>query len=286
MTDETTNPAPVDGPVADQEVAPEEPEAVEAQETEGEEGDQPAETVEVELDGQTYSVPADLKDSFMKAADYTQKTQELAEQRRQAEETLGKERDSFIQQAQAHRQSIQLYGELAHTDALLEKFQQVDWVKLQQEDPDQAQQLGFQRETLRDRRDALESEIEKKEYESRVTAEREHANRKDQLEATLARDIPNYSPELRTEMQQTAVRHGYTEQEVASVTDPRAMKMLHLAHLGEQVLKRQTATPKPKPVKPVSKVTGGSTPEKGPTDKQSTEAWMKRRNEQLRQRAG
>lgn len=281
MSDESTNPELDLEPVPETEVEPDETEALESQETEGEETDQPT-TVEVEVDGQTYQVPADLRDSFLRQADYTQKTQELAEQRRQVEETLGKERDSFIQQVQTQRQNIALYGELAHTDALLEKFQSVDWVRLQQEDPDQAQQLGFQRETLRDRRDALENEIEKQEYESRVAADREYGNRKNQLEADLARDIPNYSSELRTEMNQTAINHGFTEKELSTVLDPRMMKMLHLAHLGEQVLKRQTATPKPKPVKPVSKVTGGRAPDKGPTDQQSTEAWMKRRNQQVR----
>lgn len=265
----------------EQEVAAEE--VVEA--VEGEEAVETApEMAEVEIDGETYQIPAALKDGVMKNADYTQKTQELAEQRRAAEEHFGQEREAFVKNVQTQRENIALYGKLEHTESLLEQFSQVDWVKLQQEDPDQAQQLGFQRETLRDQSDKLHDEIERREYESKVTAEREYATRKDQLETTLAREIPNYTPELRGEMEQTAVGHGFTKQEVAQVTDPRMMKMLHLAHLGAEVLKRQNATPKPKLVKPVSKVTGGKTPDTGPTDKQSTEAWMKRRQDQLRSR--
>ena len=40
---------------------------------------------EVEIDGKTYKLPPELKDGFLRQADYTRKTQELAEQRRRME---------------------------------------------------------------------------------------------------------------------------------------------------------------------------------------------------------
>jgi hypothetical protein len=283
MSDQT--PGLFEEPVA--EPAPEttevETEVTEVEETapETEEPTEP-ETWEVEKDGQKYVVPYALRDEIMWHMDYTEKTQKLAEERKQATETLQKQQEAFHQQTQSQRENLALYGELAHTEKLLDDFSKVDLLTLQREDPDQAQMLGFQREALRDKRDALESEIERREHESRVQMERAAADRKDRLEADLARDIPNYSPELRSEMEQTAIRHGFTEREIAAVGDARMMKMLHLAHLGEQVLKKQTATPKPKPVKPVQKVTGGKAPDMGPTDKQAIDGWMERRNEQLR----
>ena len=231
--------------------------------------------------------------------DYTLKTQELAGKGRDLEgdrETLKGEREAFIQQAQTHRDNIGDYGELAHTDKLLENFRKVDFQKLQQDDPDQASQLGFQFQMLRDTRQQIVDRISKREYDARVTAEherdntmREHANRRDQLKASLARDIPNYSPELHGKMDETAIRHGFTQAELDSVTDPKMMRMLHLAHLGEQVLQRKraaTTQPAPKPVKPVPKVSGGQTPTTGPTDKQSTEAWMRSRTQQLKRDTG
>ena len=167
---------------------------------------------------------------------------------------------------------------------------------MQQDDPDQAQQLGFQFQMLRDTRQQIVDRISKMEYDARVTAERErdnamreHANRRDQLKASLARDIPNYSPELHGKMNETAMRHGFTQADLDSVTDPKMMRMLHLAHLGEQVLQRKraaTTQPAPKPVKPVPKVSGGQTPTTGPTDKQSTEAWMRSRTQQIKRDTG
>jgi hypothetical protein len=257
------------------------------------------ETVEVELNGLKYTVPAVLKDGYMMHGDYTLKTQELAGKGRELEsdrEALKGDREAFTQQAQTHRENIQDFGELAHTDKLLDSFRKVDFAQMQQDDPEQAQQLGFQFNMLRDTRQQIVERIQKREYDSRiqeeqkrVTAERETATRKDQLTATLARDIPNYSPDLQGKMNETAIRNGFTQADIDSVTDPKMMRMLHLAHLGEQVLQRKraaTAQPAPAPVKPVPKVGGGTTPTTGPTDKQGIDAWMRSREQQLKRGTG
>jgi hypothetical protein len=256
-------------------------------------------TVEVEINGLKYTVPATLKDGYMMHGDYTLKTQELAGKGRELDgdrDALKGEREAFNQQAQTHRDNIQDYGELAHTDKLLDSFRKVDFQQLQQEDPDQAQRLNFQFQTLNDARRQIVERIQTREYDARVTAERErgnatreHANRKDQLKASLARDIPNYSPELQSKMDQTAIRNGFTQADLDSVVDPKMMQMLHLAHLGEQVLQRKraaTTQPAPTPVKPVPKVGGGPTPVTGPNDKQGMDAWMRSRNQQIRRDTG
>ncbi len=314
-----TNPAPdAQEPAPEPEVAPEAPETTEAEgqeptpETEAPELDQtevqpdpleaalaaaaPTEpdTVEVEVNGLKYRVPAALKDGVMMHGDYTLKTQELAGKGRELEgdrEALKGEREAFNQQAQTHRDNIGDYGELAHTDKLLEGFRKVDFQRLQQDDPEQANQLNWQYSQLRDTRQQIVDRISKTEYDARVNAERErgqqvreHANRKDQLKASLARDIPNYSPELHGKMDETAMRHGFTQAELDSVTDPKMMRMLHLAHLGEQVLQRQraaTAAPAPTPVKPTPKVKGGSSPKPGVHDDLDIKEWMLRERQRL-----
>ena len=307
MTDlSSTEPDPPLEPAVAPEVAPEEP-AVDPVQLEGEEPasvetpevDQPVVepdpvdlvattddgTVEVELNGLTYRVPAALRDGYMMHADYTSKTQEVAGKGR----ALDSEREAFTQQAQNHRDNIGDFGELAHAEKLLDSFREVDFPALQQEDADQAQQLAFQYQKLRDDREKIVGRIQKREHEARVTAERSHANRRDQLTATLARDIPNYSPALQKKMDETAIRGGFTRAELNSVTDPKTMRILHLAHLGEQVLQRTRAAkvpPVPAPAKPVPKVTGGKTPTAGPQDKQSVDDWMDSRDKQLRQSSG
>lgn len=254
-------------------------------------------TVEVEVNGLNYRVPTALKDGYLRQADYTSKTQELAGKGRELDgdrEAFKGEREAFVQQAQTHRDNIGDYGELAHTNKLLESFRKLDFQQLQQEDPDQAQQLGWQFNALRDTRQQIVDRIQSREYDTRVTAERErdvatreHANRKDQLKANLARDIPNYSSELQTKMDQTAIQHGYTQAEIDQVVDPRMMRMLHLAHLGEQVLQRKraaTTQPAPTPVSPIQKVKGGSSPKPGVHDELEIGEWMRREQKRLSNR--
>ncbi len=308
MTDlSSTNPDPAPEPALAPEVEPEGAPAIEA-EPEGEvlvpeagapEVDQPVVepdpddlvattddgTVEVEVNGLKYRVPAALKDGYMMHGDYTLKTQELSGKTK----ALATERESFTQQAQDHRENIGDFGELAHADKLLESFREVDFPALQQEDPDQAQQLAFQYQRLRDDREKILGRIQKREHDTRVTAERSHADRRDQLTATLARDIPGYSPALQVKMNETAIRAGATQVQLDSITDPSTMRLLHLAYLGEQGEQRRraaTAPPAPAQAKPVPKVTGGKTPSSGPQDKQSTADWMASRDKQLRSSSG
>ena len=240
-------------------------------------------TVEVEVNGLKYRVPAVLKDGYMKGADYTRKSQENADVAR----TLVSDREAFAQQVQNQQGHLQDLGELAHTDKLLEDFRKVDFQRLQQDDPDQAQQLGFQFQTLRDTRQQIVERIQQRDYTTRVQAERENANRKNQLTATLAREIPNYTPELHGQLDQIAVEVGFKPEEIAAYADARHYKILQLARIGADVLKRKraaTAQPAPKPVKPVPKVVGGRTPATGPSDKDSTEVWMQKREQQLSKR--
>lgn len=278
---------PVDEPVTEPEVAPEETPEVEPegeeQEVQPEEPEAPPETVEVEINGQTYSVPAALKDGYMQHADYTQKTQDIAAKGK----ALEGDREALKQQAATHAEHVLDYGELAHTDKTLEQFRQVDWQKLQQEDPEQMQQLGIQFQVLRDTRDQIVGRIQKREHELRATAEREHADRAGQLKATLARDIPNYSPDMQTKMDNTAINLGFSKEDLGAITDPRYMRILHLAHLGEQVLKRQAAAkPKAPDVKPVPKVGIGSSPKPGVHDGLSMDEWARRETQRMAKLAG
>ncbi|KKK87738.1 hypothetical protein LCGC14_2750230, partial [marine sediment metagenome] len=238
-------------------------------------------TVEVEVNGLKFRVPAAVgKDGYMKDADYTRKSQENADVAR----TLESDREAFKQQVQNQGQHIADLGELSHTDKLLEDFRQVDFQQLQQEDPDQAQQLHFRFQKLRDTREQIVGRIQKREYDSRVQAERETADRKNRLTATLARDIPNYSPTKHTQMEELAVSFGIKPEALAAYAEGPHYQILDLALLGAEVLKRKrvaTAQPAPKPVKPVPKATGGGTPATGPSDKQGVDAWMRSRKQQL-----
>ena len=78
---------------------------------------------EVELDGEVHSLPAALKGAFLRQADYTRKTQELAEHRRALEAERRALGDHARAQAGVSRERLQL----ASLDDQIEEFQGVDW---------------------------------------------------------------------------------------------------------------------------------------------------------------
>src|ERR1700685_2023489 len=87
--------------------------------------------VTVKLDGATKAVPlSDVIKSYQQEADYTRKTQALAEQRR----TWEGERQVAIQTYQQQLSQASALGHLARQQ-LLGEFQNIDWNKLRMEDP-------------------------------------------------------------------------------------------------------------------------------------------------------
>lgn len=115
----------------------EEPEEAEEEVTPEEEQDEPEEEseepdlAEVEIDGKTYQLPAELKDKVMLQADYTRKTQELSEQRKQVEAEY--ERVQQLQNIQ--QQNLEGVANLLLIDKQLEQGQLIDWNALYDSDP-------------------------------------------------------------------------------------------------------------------------------------------------------
>ena len=92
------------------------------------------ETFDLELDGEVHTLPAALKGAVLRQADYTRKTQELAEHRR----ALEVERQALDERAGAHEGASRDRLRLAALDQQLEDFQGVDWEAYAAEDPDGA----------------------------------------------------------------------------------------------------------------------------------------------------
>ena len=109
MTEDATNPVDVeddavlDAPEVDAESYSDDetPEA----DADGapDEGQPEDDTEEVDWDGAKYRVPKPLKDALLRQADYTRKTQELAEQRRTVEQHF----TSLTQQAELQQQTLE-----------------------------------------------------------------------------------------------------------------------------------------------------------------------------------
>ena len=91
--------------------------------------DEPS-TYTVKVDGKDVEVTLDeLRSGYSRQADYTRKSQVLAEQRQKADEELAatqQERQRYISQLEQFTDT---------TDKKLDEFKSVDWIKLKEEDP-------------------------------------------------------------------------------------------------------------------------------------------------------
>lgn len=115
--------------------------------------------------------------------------------------------------------------------------------------------------------------------------EAERSARLEAAHAELARDIEGWSPEMAADLAAYAQSKGFSPEELAAVEDPREVKVLHLAMLGEQALAAQAHERAFGRFRPPTTVGGRGHPGHLPEDRQSTDAWMQARSAQLRKKA-
>jgi hypothetical protein len=254
---------------------------------------------EIELsNGEKVKVPKELALDRLRHQDYTRKTQDLAEQRRQHEEQV---RTFQAQQAESSAALPEEHAKLAliardietvkatlgSPDAQGITLGMIDWNTFRQQalaNPqmgelyrDYRARFDLAQDTLADLERAkgeATNELKTKEGQ-RLQAQREQAatalaTRQEETGKALATEIEGWSPEKATEIATFAVKSfGVQPQEIAEMTDPRVWKVLHTAMTekaradkAEAALKQhQTAAnnSKAQTVQPAAKV-GGATP--------------------------
>lgn len=282
--------------VEDTEVAATEPELdddgnpVEQDDAEAE----PEDDEEVEVDGAKYRIPKALKSALMMQADYTRKTQELAEQRReltQAQQLAGQQSEAVVQ-AKAVVVAI---------DARLGEYESYDWDAWEQR-VQQLQQAGRSDEAQQDAlalqaayrthqrlKEARQEALNAAETTTRETVERQreaHAKLIDEGQAVLKRDIPEWSPALATKLVEFGAKtFGFDPQELAGIADPRMVKVLHTAFKAAQGETKAKAAQKlaaTQSIKPVTKVNAVTAPAMKDPDRMNADEWRRWRDAQVR----
>jgi hypothetical protein len=234
-------------------------------------------TFELELDGQVHTLPAALKGAFLRQADYTRKTQELAEHRR----ALEAERAAVAERARAHEGASQDRVRLAALDHQIAEFEGVDWRAFAHHDPQQAETLWRSYEGLAHARAQLATAVAHHEYGRQLQAAREAADAMAETGRVLSREIDGWSPELAGKLTDYARSHGVTLEELQNAADPRIWKILHKAYAAEQADQREAAARAPD-IRPAVSVTGAAAAAGGVRDELGTKEWMRRRVDQVR----
>ena len=246
----------------------------------GEDG-QPDDHVEIEHDGQFYKIPSALKGAFLMNADYTRKTQELAEHRRALEEG----RATLAQRAEAAQAGLEDRVQMQILDHQLQVYAGMDWETLLAEDPERAQALWVQARQTKAVRDRYAEALAHHEQGSQLEAQRQMAEQMARAGQVLSREIDGWSPEIAQKLVEYAGAFGVTLDELRETADPRLWKILHRAYAADEAEKQQQTaknTAQAQAVRPAVQISGGASSPGAVRDELATNEWMRRRNEQAR----
>lgn len=291
MSEETTN------PVADDDVRVIEGEGVDQDdqidaeaEAEDSEQEQPEEEEEefeeVERNGKTYKVPKALKAELLMQADYTRKTQELAEARKawEAERSKRDVDDEAYITARAAEKAIN--NRISQIEAITPQ----EWQRIDAEDARngtaKGRQLDRELAHLKTQREQVDRTIKEHSEQRDLAAQQEFAKQRENFAKTLQEKI-GLTPELDEKLTSFAMSKGVAAEELQQMTDPRMGELLYLAFKGEEAMKKQMAAvraAKASKVQPAERVAGKGAAPSGLRDELSAEEWVKRRNEQLQRK--
>ena len=240
----------------------EEPEMDDEVEEEDSEEEQPVKAIKLKVNGEEIEKPLDeIVALAQQGLDYTQKTQQVAEQRKELEAL----QEQIIAQQHELQQGAQLSGALVEDvakitslDQQLAQYQNVDWQRLSDSNVVEAQKLFFQYNQLQQERSNAVSQFEAKRQQALVQQQQIIADKVQKGREQLAKEIPNWSQETTQEIVSVGKEYGFTDNELNAIIDPRHVRVLHDAMQWRKlksknsVTKKKVASAKPV-VKPGSK---------------------------------
>jgi hypothetical protein len=238
---------------------------------------------EIEYDGRTYQVPTPLKGAFLRQQDYTRKTQDVARQR----QALDQARAMLATQLTAQQQHVRDIAALVNLDEQLQALARINWPMLRQQNPQGAATAQQRLVQLTNARNQIAAGVQNKLRARALLAREIEAKKVADAQQQLRRDIKGWDAEMARRLRDYGISLGFNPDELAAVSDPRAIKALHRAYVGEQQLRQPSAPQSDNELRPLSQVARRSSPaEIELSDKMSTEDWIRARNRQVRQRKG
>ena len=212
-------------------------EEVEGEDEEYEEEAPKDEKFVVKVDGKEIEVPKDeLIRGYQREADYTRKTQKLAEERKLVE--------SEFQQVRGEREQYsQILGQLQQK---LQEFEppEPDWNRLEVEDPTEYARQWTSHQRRQQQRYAVQAEQERLNQVRQVELQKQMQQTMAQEVASLKEKIPEWSSPEKAKAEGKALLEygqnlGFSEQELSTITDSRALLALHKAWKYDQMMSKR-----------------------------------------------
>ena len=227
-----------------------------AEEDEQSEDEVPA-LLKLKVNGEDVEKPLDEVVALaQQGLDYTQKTQQVAEQRKELEayaESIKAQEQAFQEQMQLNNVLIEDVAKITSLDQQLNQYANVNWQQLSDNDFVEAQKLFFSYNQLQQERSQLVSQFEAKKQQVVQKQSQLMAEKIAKGKEVLAKEIPNWSPETNQALLSTGKDYGFSDAELNAIVDPRHVKVLHDAMQWRKLQQNSTVKKKVSSAKPVVK---------------------------------
>jgi hypothetical protein len=238
------------------EEATEEPDDEAEEEEQSEEDEVPA-ILKLKVNGEDVEKPLDEVVALaQQGLDYTQKTQQVAEQRKELEayaQQIQLQEQAFQEQMQLNNVLIEDVAKITSLDQQLNQYANVNWNQLSDNDFVEAQKLFFTYNQLQQERSQLVSQFEAKKQQVVQKQTQLMSEKIAKGKEVLAKEIPNWSPETNQALLSTGKDYGFSDAELNSIVDPRHVKVLHDAMQWRKLQQNSTVKKKVSSAKPVVK---------------------------------
>lgn len=250
----------------------EEEEQIEQPETEevAEEGDEEPEAEEVESEAepeveylelvvngeQVKKSKAETVELAQKGLDYTQKTQQLAEERRNAQAEL----NAKAQVLQLREHVFDKAAEAKSLEAQLAQYESIDWNALVDSDPVQAMKLDRQYRDLQTKHMRISNEINHAQQQVQANQQRLNGEFLEREKQSLIKSIPEWSDKAKSAAERDEIKDelrkaGYSDHEIDGLADHRHVVIARKAMLYDKLMSKKPEVQKrvaeaPKPIKP------------------------------------
>jgi hypothetical protein len=227
-----------------------------AEEEEQSEDEVPA-LLKLKVNGEDVEKPLDEVVALaQQGLDYTQKTQQVAEQRKELEvyaESIKAQEQAFHEQMQLNNVLIEDVAKITSLDQQLNQYANVNWQDLSDNDFVEAQKHFFTYNQLQQQRSQLVSQFEAKKQQVVHQQTQLMSEKIAKGKEVLAKEIPGWSQETTQQLVSVGKEYGFSDAELNSIVDPRHVKVLHDAMQWRKLQQNSTVKKKVSSAKPVVK---------------------------------
>lgn len=192
----------------------------------------------IEINGENVDLE-EVKLGYMRQADYTKKTQAVAEQRKAAED-----------QTRNYESTLQALLTAAGAD--LSRFDNVNWEHAAVENPDQYKQAKAMYEQTKQTHDFIQAQAKSHAEQMEAQSQQEMKRQAEESLSVLKSTIPDWSNEKYNSIGQYAETLGVGREEFNQVTDHRLITALYKAQMYDQAKAKTTKKVKSTPKKTLS----------------------------------